>query len=134
LQSVAQAFAERSQMMFASSSTHKGNMAEILAGLEQAAGILGASKFDPQQANNALIVELRAIQDRLIEIPGLMANSMAPLMSSFIVQALAAGKTPEQAANIIKGLGDSAVAGANQAMPGFVQNNATPTETIKDAV
>jgi TP901 family phage tail tape measure protein len=128
LQESAGTFSELSRFMFASSPTHTANMDEILAGLDQAAGLLGSSEFNPQAANDLLLEQLRLINEQLEKLPDDFSRKLAPVIFGAITQLLAQGKTPTQVANVIKGLGDTAIAATEIAIPGFIKNNATTAE------
>lgn len=134
LQGSAQSFAEVLRFMFASGPGFVQGMEEILTGLDSASGLLATSEFNPQAANDRLLTELQLINQQLSDLPSNMAIQLAPVMFSFIAQMMAAGESSELISNRIRGLGPVAESAAEQAMPGFVSENATALDTIRDAI
>lgn len=77
LQQMAESYATESQYMFASSEQHRNTMQEILAGLDQVAGIVAPDgEYDPSAANQALIDELQGLDHQLAQIAIGVNNSI----------------------------------------------------------
>lgn len=104
LQNAAQSYADLSRDMFASSMKHVDNMDEILSGLDAAAELLGASEFNPQEANDRLVAELQQINAQLSVLPTGISSKLAPLFDQILISGLAAGQSMRQIATRIESI------------------------------
>lgn len=134
LQGAAQTYAELSRMMFASTDAYTDSANEILAGLDAAAELLGASEFNPQAANDRLVAELQRINEQLSMLPAGISSSLAPLFNQILVSGLAAGQSIQQIATRTEGvLATSNVLGADTPASPFAEYAYTKQDA-KDAV
>jgi tape measure domain-containing protein len=102
LQGASDAYLRSARQMFASGAGYKNVFSEVIGSLD-AAKFLGVNKpFDASPYENAMLEELKKLNDQTSKLPTGIAGSLGPLFASLIAQAMLAGKSPSQIANIGK--------------------------------